>query len=426
MLGIKGPSPVADLPNFDIINGMVPDYMHCVLLGVCRQIATLWFDSKSCHRPWYIGLNIAKVDGNLLEIKPPSTLSRVPRSVAERRFWKAHEWQNWLLYYSVPILKGILPNKYLYHWALLVEGVSILLGADISQEEIKHAHEAVQLFVQSTESLYGKDQITYNVHSLLHLPNTVENLGPLWAQSAFMFESYNGFLLKQVKSSNAVPQQICKRVAWSRALPQIAKACSSNDVPSEVQEFYTEMTSTKRHIRNSAKYNGVTALGLPKIKQISENDLHALYGVLDVSTTSTAMYSNRVVINGEVVQSQSYTRTKKRDNSVVILRDGSVFRVAYFLCVTEDQQNLYAIGQFGNCSVQKLVRGGSVKTSLKFMRAVHFATGFKKAVASNTIVRTCIYMNSDHSNSIVNKLGPIFVNEPPQTSCCTAQFPNFQ
>ncbi len=125
ILGIKGPSPVVDLPHFDLINGMVPDYMHCVLLGVCRQIATLWFDSKSYSQPWYIGLNTARVDGNLLAIKPPSIFSRIPRSIVERRFWKAHEWQNWLLYYSLPVLKGILPNKYLCHWALLVEGVSI-------------------------------------------------------------------------------------------------------------------------------------------------------------------------------------------------------------------------------------------------------------------------------------------------------------
>ncbi|XP_076833120.1 uncharacterized protein LOC143478075 isoform X2 [Brachyhypopomus gauderio] len=94
ILGIKGPSAIADLRHFDIINGVVPDYMHCVLLGVCRQISALWFDSKNSTHPWYIGLNTARIDANLMSIKPPSTISRVPRSVLERKFWKAHEWQN--------------------------------------------------------------------------------------------------------------------------------------------------------------------------------------------------------------------------------------------------------------------------------------------------------------------------------------------
>ncbi len=44
ILRIKEPSPVVDLPNFDLINGVVPDYMHGVLLRVFCQIATLWFD----------------------------------------------------------------------------------------------------------------------------------------------------------------------------------------------------------------------------------------------------------------------------------------------------------------------------------------------------------------------------------------------
>ncbi len=34
LLGIKEPSPIVDLPNFDLINVMVPDYMHCVAEGL--------------------------------------------------------------------------------------------------------------------------------------------------------------------------------------------------------------------------------------------------------------------------------------------------------------------------------------------------------------------------------------------------------
>ncbi len=216
-----------------------------------------------------------------------------------------------------------------------------MLGSDISQEDIDHAHEALELYVKSVQSLYGEDQMTYNVHSLLHLTKSVENLGPLWAQSAFMFENYNGYLLKQVKSSNAVPQQLCKRVAWSRALPRIAKACSSNDVSPEMKSFYTEMTSSKHHVRNYAKYDRVTALGVPKIRPVSENDMNAL---LDVPGSSTGRYYNRIVVNGEVIHSQTYTKTKKRNNSVVILKDGSIFKVSYFLCVSDDQHHLYAVG----------------------------------------------------------------------------------
>lgn len=66
--------------------------------------------------------------------------------------------------------------------------MSTLRGSDISQKDIDHAHEALELHVKSVLSLYGEDQMTYNVHSLLNLTKSVENLGPLWAQSVFMLE----------------------------------------------------------------------------------------------------------------------------------------------------------------------------------------------------------------------------------------------
>lgn len=44
--GVKGPSPLMLLTFFNIILGFAFDYMHGILLGVSRQLTTLWFDSK--------------------------------------------------------------------------------------------------------------------------------------------------------------------------------------------------------------------------------------------------------------------------------------------------------------------------------------------------------------------------------------------
>lgn len=406
VLGIKGPSPIIDLPHFDLINSIVPDYMHCVLLGICRQMSTLWFDSKHYKQPWYIGLNTTRVDRQLLAIKPPSTFSRSTRSITERKYWKAHEWQNWLLYYSLPVLKGVLPNKYLSHWALLVEGVGILLGSRINQADIDHAREALEVYVKSVAHLYGEDQMSFNVHSLLHLVNSVENLGPLWSHSAFMFENFNGYLLKQVKSSNAVPQQICKRVAWSGALPQIAKAYAT-DMSPEIN-FFKEINSSKHRIKNVARYDKVTALGVPKISQVSEKVVIALHGVLGKTPASSVRYYSRIIVNGEVIHSRTYRKAKKRNNSVVILKDGHIFKISYFVCVGEDV-NLYAVGRFAYSTRQKLVRGNEVKPLLTFMRSVHFPTGFERAINSNEIVRPCVHINCESGQVVC---------EPLQTYYC--------
>lgn len=38
MFGIRGRSILIDLPGFDIVKGIPPDWMHAVLLGICRQV----------------------------------------------------------------------------------------------------------------------------------------------------------------------------------------------------------------------------------------------------------------------------------------------------------------------------------------------------------------------------------------------------
>ena len=48
-----------------------------------------------------------------------------------------------------------------------------------------------------------------NVHGLLHLPEVVTKLGPLWAHSCFPFEAANGKLLKMFHGSQAVEKQVC-------------------------------------------------------------------------------------------------------------------------------------------------------------------------------------------------------------------------
>lgn len=40
--GVKRPSALINLQHFDIVWSFTPDYMHCVLLGVTRQLTELW------------------------------------------------------------------------------------------------------------------------------------------------------------------------------------------------------------------------------------------------------------------------------------------------------------------------------------------------------------------------------------------------
>ena len=44
--GVKGPTWLMKLHNYDIIIGTGIDYMHCTLLGVTKQLLSLWFGTE--------------------------------------------------------------------------------------------------------------------------------------------------------------------------------------------------------------------------------------------------------------------------------------------------------------------------------------------------------------------------------------------
>lgn len=146
----------------------------------------------------------------------------------------------------------------------------------------------------------------------------------------------------------------------------------------------------------------MTALGPPKVRLISLGDQAALHTVREVSTNSVVSYYKRIAVNGVVVHGHTYSKTKQRNNSVVLLKDGSIFTVSHFIDMGD--QCLYAIGKYGNCTVQKLARGSLIRTQLSYMSTVHFPTGFHKAINATLIVRPCMYIQRPQSISIVCRL----------------------
>lgn len=124
-------------------------------------------------------------------------ISRTPRKMSKDRLHlKAHELVTWLLFYSLPILRRFLPNKFVQHWSLLVEGISILLKTAIMENDVYNAQRYLFQFVKDVEKLYGKEHLSFNLHLLTHLPKSVLKWGPLWTHSAFCYENYHQFLKK--------------------------------------------------------------------------------------------------------------------------------------------------------------------------------------------------------------------------------------
>lgn len=106
--------------------------------------------------------------------------------------------------------------KYVHHFRLLSSAIYILSKQNISFEDIETATRELNEYVDTFEHLYGKSNVTINLHLLRHLPMCVKNLGPLWSTSAYAFEANNGVVVK----GNTCTRDIIHQLTWKYVMKQ--------------------------------------------------------------------------------------------------------------------------------------------------------------------------------------------------------------
>jgi hypothetical protein len=94
----------------------------------------------------------------------------------------------------------------------------------------------MQYFVKTFIILYGKDQITHNVHNLLHICDDVKSLGALDQFSTFVFENYLQSIKKLIRKPEKPLEQIVRR-----------KYELDNSIPLNKNKLHDLSTLKKQH-----------------------------------------------------------------------------------------------------------------------------------------------------------------------------------
>ena len=323
--GVKGPSIVDLLPTFDMVNGFTPEYMHSVCQGVMRRLFDLWFDAANHNEDFYLGKKAVEVDNRLTSISPPSEITRAPRSIKERKFWKASEWRAFMLY-GLVVLKGLLPRVYLQHFFLFVYGVYNLLGDKITNGMLKNSKTCLVKFVFDMERLYGLTSCTFNVHQLTHLADGVKKCGPLWATSAFAFEANNHMLLKMFSGTQYVPQQICNSFILSQKVSVIERNCFKGDTNPQVKHLFKKLANRNLRIKKQHFLtNNVYGLGNGKPVFLTGRQTISVASMIDKDILNrSAIVYNRFIINHVLYTSQTYNRSRRHCDFFVRVSEASV------------------------------------------------------------------------------------------------------
>ncbi|XP_028519461.1 uncharacterized protein LOC114576631 [Exaiptasia diaphana] len=340
IFGIKGPAWFSSLRHYDMIRGMGIDYMHGVLLGIMKMLLSLWFDPVHNNEDFSISSKLDEVDERLLSIKPPASITRCPRSLSDRKHWKASELRSFLLFYSVPCLLNILPKLYLEHFVLLSEAIYILLQESISQGEISHAENLLIHFCLMMESLYGRRRLTANCHYLLHLADDVRDLGPLWTHSCFHFEDKNGFLLKLLHGTQKTEFQVVTAISLIQRIPEMASCLNPGSI---AEKFYLTLQNISSPTREIVIEPNIYVLGAVQKYTLNEKEYAALTDALQGSLPvgNEVVRSLRIRIGREVYHSESYTRVIRRNNCFIQYLDKtgqvSFAQIKFFFQHTSDQ-----------------------------------------------------------------------------------------
>ncbi|XP_058806329.1 uncharacterized protein LOC131672849 [Phymastichus coffea] len=320
--GVKNATPLLLLNSFNIIYGFVPCPMHCVDRGVGNQFCNYWFASS--NEPYTVPKSeIKRINQLLSNFKVPTQLIRLSRSLSDRAFWKAAEWLNWILFYSAPILKLISEDfpefeRYMNHWFIFVEAYYILLQTEITVTELKRADSLLKQFVFQTELLYGRDAMTYNVHQLLHLAQSVADWGPLYVHSGYVFESGNGKIKQTIYAAKGVLSQVCRHLYFKESIRILQKHVEAKDDSPCIQYVkYLDNGFVENTVKFAYRYFGRTAVDdkIIELFQLPKEQVRAF----------------RKMVKDRCLFMSSKKKLFRSDNSHAVLKNGNYIEIEHFI-----------------------------------------------------------------------------------------------
>ena len=367
---VKCPSPLINLLHYNIIYGCEAESLHCCS-GIAKQFATMWFGNKK-KGGLFSKSNIVQIDAYMAKLKAPHQIVRLTRLFSEREFWKAREWENWTLFYSMIVLQDIWPNHLLMHWALFIEASYILTKDVIQIHELDRADLLLHEFVARTEMLYSKVSMSFNMHLLLHISRNVSDWGPLWSHNAYAFESGNGNLLKVIHAAKGVHHQICRRICLKYSfitLRDHAYPFCSFSVENYCSKIGTT-TATNTFQTNHVRYFG------------SASKLNASW-VEKLNIPEESSCFKKIVKSGCLYMS-SEKNNKRSDNSYAYLQNGLYVKIKHFIVHSESLTE-YTI-------VQKVLTTNAFNNGCGILQRIVEVVNEESAVLTNDIVKVCVHM----------------------------------
>lgn len=220
--GVKGSSPLLEIPNFDYVLDSPTEYLHSVCIGVAKRMIELAFNvGESRSREITTKLaDVAKFNELMQFMKVTHEFSRRIRDL-DFAVMKGQEFRNIVLFFFPVVMTCMCNEKERKLWLLFAYMIRscILPTKEFRVIDESNVQNACEKFYKLYESLYGQTNCTYNTHVVGSHLLEMRVHGPLTLTSAFGFESFYGELRHAfTPGTQSTLKQIFKKILIKRAL----------------------------------------------------------------------------------------------------------------------------------------------------------------------------------------------------------------
>ncbi len=289
------------LPDFDMVYGVPLDTMHMAHLGGMKKLMKdIWVGTLPVHanlnsKHRLTTKQISIMTSQILRLKeflPKKEFrSRRGQSMDNICFWKAREFRLFLLYTGPIVLKKVLSEEKYNHFILFHTGMRLLSNPSSNRDQIEKAGIILKEFVSEFGRIYGKHNLCYNIHSLIHLYLDCLIFGCAESFSAYRFESFLGGMKKVVRSGSRPLAQWARRSSENEQVKDNKKTVSVFDhspeipfsesvIPNSDTDSYFYFKD-KRKIVKVRKISGSRVL-CSKLRLLRDPDLFA-FNFIDIS-----------------------------------------------------------------------------------------------------------------------------------------------
>ncbi|QRV74283.1 Transposase family tnp2 [Ceratobasidium sp. AG-Ba] len=283
--GINGISTLAKVFSLDFPVSFPHDFMHQVFQNVLPTLIDLWTHTNKkktfgsgqedyiiSKTAWEAIGEACAASGNTI---PARFGSRVP-NLHDRRHESTAES---MLLFATLIGPGLLRNQfkneaYYQHFIFLVRLINRCCSHSVTQDDVDFIRRGFARWVETYEQLYycyTRDRLracSLPIHSLLHIADDIEAMGPVWCYWSFPMERFCGFLSRAQKSRRFPFSGIDRRVREIAELGQIKLLYGLTDE--------LDLEDRRDTIVKGTKYDDYPDLVFaePKLHTTLDSDLH--------------------------------------------------------------------------------------------------------------------------------------------------------